>query len=327
MLGTLAMVPVALLVMVSTPLPAAAPPSPRVVMMGTYTVDEGHVAVTYRDPGFNVRIPFLDDTRQVQVTLQTDEVRDVPCGTAGGVTVYFDKIEVVNRLSADRAVETVRNFSTSYGESAAPADKPLIFDRVAHVVSEECSTSSLREIFIEKFSELDDRIAGALRETLERWAPGVEVIAVRASKPRVPQQVKANFELVEVERTKLLIARESQLVMGLQAETEKLVAQINARQEAEVANITMAKRLMESEAQRTISAIADEISTARSRAEADNEHYRAVRLAEANKRRLTPEYLQLVQIQAMANATKVYFGEKLPSMYVDRTSPQPSLGS
>ena len=210
---------------------------------------------------------------------------------------------------------------------ACAADKPLIFDRVAHVVSEECSTSSLREIFIEKFSELDDRIAGALRETLERWAPGVEVIAVRASKPRVPQQVKANFELVEVERTKLLIARESQLVMGLQAETEKLVAQINARQEAEVANITMAKRLMESEAQRTISAIADEISTARSRAEADSEHYRAVRLAEANKRRLTPEYLQLVQIQAMANATKVYFGEKLPSMYVDRTSPQPSLGS
>lgn len=35
-----------------------------------------------------------------QVTLQTDEVKNVPCGTSGGVMIYFDRIEVVNILSA-----------------------------------------------------------------------------------------------------------------------------------------------------------------------------------------------------------------------------------
>lgn len=36
-----------------------------------------------------------------QVTLQTDEVKNVPCGTSGGVMIYFDRIEVVNILNAD----------------------------------------------------------------------------------------------------------------------------------------------------------------------------------------------------------------------------------
>jgi len=205
--------------------------------------------------------------------------------------------------------------------AACGADKPLIFDRVAHVVSEECSTSTLRQIFIEDFTTLDDRIAEALRSTLKVWAPGVEVIAVRASKPRVPAQVRANFELVEVEKTKLLIAQQAQRVVEVEAETEKLVAQISARKSADVANITLGKQLMEREAQRRLSAIDNEISTTRSRAVADAEHYRALKVADANKQRLTPQYLQLVQIQSLSNASKVYFGDKLPSMYVDRTTP------
>lgn len=37
----------------------------------------------------------------LQVTLQTDEIKNVPCGTSGGVMIYFDRIEVVNILKAD----------------------------------------------------------------------------------------------------------------------------------------------------------------------------------------------------------------------------------
>lgn len=36
-----------------------------------------------------------------QVTLQTDEVKNVPCGTSGGVMIYFDRVEVVNVLDRD----------------------------------------------------------------------------------------------------------------------------------------------------------------------------------------------------------------------------------
>ena len=37
----------------------------------------------------------------LKVTLQSDEVKNVPCGTSGGVMIYFDRVEVVNILSAE----------------------------------------------------------------------------------------------------------------------------------------------------------------------------------------------------------------------------------
>lgn len=52
------------------------------------------------NPGFHMMIPVLTYYRAVQITLQTDEVKNVPCGTSGGVMIYFDRIEVVNILDA-----------------------------------------------------------------------------------------------------------------------------------------------------------------------------------------------------------------------------------
>lgn len=42
-----------------------------------------------------------------QTTLQTDEVKNVPCGTSGGVMIYFDRVEVVNILDPSRGKLTL----------------------------------------------------------------------------------------------------------------------------------------------------------------------------------------------------------------------------
>ncbi len=51
------------------------------------------------EPGLRLKVPFLDVHSSIQVTLQTDKVSDIPCGTKG-VMVTFDKVEVrVNPLT------------------------------------------------------------------------------------------------------------------------------------------------------------------------------------------------------------------------------------
>ena len=55
-------------------------------------------------PGFHIMLPFVTSFRSVQVTMQTDEVKNVPCGTSGGVVIHFDRIEVVNMLSASEGL-------------------------------------------------------------------------------------------------------------------------------------------------------------------------------------------------------------------------------
>jgi len=41
--------------------------------------------------------------------MQTDEVLNIPCGTSGGVVIYFDKIEVVNILSSGSGKYYINN--------------------------------------------------------------------------------------------------------------------------------------------------------------------------------------------------------------------------
>ena len=51
---------------------------------------------------------------EVQVTVQTDAVSGIPCGTSGGVMINFDKVEVVNRLNVTHVYETIKNYTVNY---------------------------------------------------------------------------------------------------------------------------------------------------------------------------------------------------------------------
>ncbi|CAB4042406.1 Erlin-1, partial [Paramuricea clavata] len=74
-------------------------------------------------------VPFLTSYRSVQITMQTDEVKNVPCGTSGGVVIHFDRIEVVNILSSSEVHNIVRNFTADY-------DKTLIFNKIHHELNQ-----------------------------------------------------------------------------------------------------------------------------------------------------------------------------------------------
>ena len=41
-------------------------------------------------------------------------MRNIPCGTSGGVMIKFGKIEVVNQLDKRYVLETVKNYTGEY---------------------------------------------------------------------------------------------------------------------------------------------------------------------------------------------------------------------
>lgn len=293
-----------------------------VLPLGLHSVREGHVGVYWRggallstveQPGFHLKLPLVTSFAEVQVTVQTDAVSAIPCGTSGGVMVQFDRIEVVNRLREEYVYETVRNYTLNY-------DQTWIFDKVHHEINQFCSSHTLREVYIDLFDRLDESLATALQRDCDYWAPGIEIIAVRVTKPRVPDQIRRNFEQMEAEKTKLLIAEAASKVVEQEAETERKRANIQARKLADVSKINMEKEIAEKAALKKIATIEDEMHLHREKAMADAEFYRATKEAEANGELLTEQYLELQQILAMGNTTKVYFGPKLPGFYVDRSS-------
>ncbi|XP_042068987.1 erlin-2-like [Haplochromis burtoni] len=149
--------------------------------------------------------------------------------------------------------------------------------------------------------------------------------AVRVTKPNIPESIRRNYELMESEKTKLLISQQTQKVVEKEAETERIKAVIEAEKVAQVAEIKFGQKVMEKETEKRISEIEDGAFLARQKAKADAEFYTAQRAAEANKLKLTPEYLQLMKYKAIAANSKIYFGSDIPQMFVDSGSAGSSI--
>lgn len=71
------------------------------MISGFHEVSEGYVGIYKRfgvlqkklsEPGYHFRIPFVEEFIEIKVSIQTDTVNNVPCGTSNGTLVYFDKI-------------------------------------------------------------------------------------------------------------------------------------------------------------------------------------------------------------------------------------------
>jgi len=304
-----------------------------IVQYSLHRIEEGHVGVYFRGgamlqsmstPGFHMMIPFLTIVRNIQTTLQTDEVKNVPCGTSGGVMIYFDRIEVVNLLQNPAVFDIVKNYTADY-------DKPLIFDKVHHELNQFCSGHTLQEVYIELFDQIDENLKNALQSDLEEMAPGLKVHSVRVTKPKIPEAIRKNYELMEAEKTKLLISTQRQKVIEKDAETERKKAVIEAEKEAMVAKIKYEQNIQEKESMQKMEAINDDIHLTKEKSRADAEFYKIERSATANKLLLSKEYLELKKIEAMSVNNKVYFGPDIPNMFINereeaRDTPRLSLG-
>jgi len=294
------------------------------INFAVHKIEEGHVGVYYRGgalltstcgPGFHLMLPFLTSYRSVQTTLQTDEVKNVPCGTSGGVMIYFDRIEVVNLLNIDSVQEIVRNYTADY-------DKTLIYNKVHHELNQFCSMHNLHEVYIDLFDTIDENLKSALQKDLTVMAPGLYVQAVRVTKPKIPEQIRKNYETMEAEKTKLLIAVQKQRVVEKEAETERKRAVIEAEKESLVAQIRREQKVHEKESEQKMAEIEDLTHLAREKAKADAEFYTSDRQAQANKILLTPEYIELKRNHALASNSKIYFGDSIPTMFADTAIPK-----
>merc|ERR1719273_1211495 len=254
-------------------------------------------------------IPFLTLVRNIQTTLQTDEVKNVPCGTSGGVMIYFDRIEVVNVLQQGAVYDIVKNYTADY-------DKALIFNKVHHELNQFCSGHTLQEVYIELFDQIDENLKIALQADLLEMAPGLKVHAVRVTKPKIPEAIRKNFELMEAEKTKLLISTQKQKVIEKDAETERKKPVIEAEKEAQVAKIRYEQNILEKESLATMEKITDSIHLAKEHTKTDAEFYKVQKQAEANRLLLTPEFLELKKIEAISTNNKVYFGPDIPNMFL-----------
>lgn len=51
--------------------------------------------------------------------------------------------------------------------------------------------------------QIDDYLKEKLQADCTKFAPGMEIVSVRVTKPRLPPAIEANYEAMEAERTRV----------------------------------------------------------------------------------------------------------------------------
>ena len=74
-----------------------------------------------------------------------------------------------------------------------------------------------REIECDLFSFFQNSI----QADLGSMSVGLNVMSVRVTKPKIPEAIRKNYELMEAEKTKLMISTQRQKVVEKEAETER----------------------------------------------------------------------------------------------------------
>lgn len=83
----------------------------------------------------------------------------------------------------------VRKFTADY-------DQTLIFNKIHHKLNQFCTVRTLHEVYIDLFDQIDDNLKTALQSDLNELAPGLSIHAVRVTKPKVPETISKNYELM-----------------------------------------------------------------------------------------------------------------------------------
>jgi hypothetical protein len=114
-----------------------------------------------------------------------------------------------------------------------------------------------------------------------------------------------------------MITTAHQQVVEKEAETDRRRAVIEAEKLAQVATIQYEQKIAGKESEKRIAEIEAEMHLARERSFADANKYKIDAEAESNKRKLSPEFLQWSMYQAVAQNTKIYFGDSIPNIFTN----------
>ena len=174
----------------------------------------------------------------------------------------------------------------------------------------------LLDVYIDKFDILDESLTEALSESLSIWAPGIEIISIRVTKPTISTSLRLSYEAKEADVLEMRLKLQTEISLSeiaqQKAETKKREGIIPAQSEAGVSKIKMEKIVAEKETQKKIEIIQNEIELAQKKSETDAKFYKELKEIVANDKKLTQSYLKYSSIQGLSKNVKLYFGDSIP---------------
>ena len=282
-------------------------------------IPTGSVGISYRlkkldnyiyDSGFHWYNPIYFSIVEMNIRPQVDEISNIHCTTKDVLNIVFPTIKVWNQLSKENVIEIVGKYGEEY-------DDYIVTQPVKQHILEMCGKMVLSDIYIEEFSDLNEKILDYLIQYQKSIDSKLSITKVALSKPEIPFEIKKNYEQITIEKTSILAEVERQKRRLKEEETNRMVEEQQKLKEKSLAELENLKMISNAEAQARKAQIEYEADAQKKKSEADVQAYEKKSQAEANAKLYTPEYIQVhYQQHVLANTDATYFGKDLPQAYI-----------
>ena len=279
-------------------------------------IDEGHVGVYFKNgalqdtvgnPGLNTMTPWVSTYEQITIRPRSEIVNSFNAVTKDAIQITFHDVEVISSVPQEHVLWLVKKFGVNFRTV-------LVFDRLREEVKKYAFSHDIDDVYNERFLEMSELVIAETTKNIERLAQGkIEIINLIIPKPKIPEDIAANYQRVKVEWTEKLVAEKEQEKIQVRKETEELKAIADANRLKAVKKIDIEKQILQKEAEKNISAIENERYRLEEENKADVLKYKKEKEAEGNKLVFTDEYLKIHMSQVFSNNSKLYFsGDNTP---------------
>merc|ERR1712111_186883 len=279
-------------------------------------IDEGHVGVYFKygalgnsvgHPGLNTMTPWVSTYEQITVRPRSENLTSFSAVTKDAIQIHFHDVEVISSVPQEHVLWLVKKFGVNFRTV-------LVFDRLREEVKKYAFSHDIDDVYNERFLEMSESVIAETKKKIERLAQGkIEILNLIIPKPKIPEDIAANYQKVKVEWTEKLVAEKEQEKIQVRKETEELKAIADANRLKAVKKIDIEKQILQKEAEKNISAIENERYRLEEENKADVLKYKKEKEAEGNKLVFTDEYLKIHMSQVFSNNSKLYFsGDDTP---------------
>tara|TARA_Y100000748_G_scaffold303623_3_gene309393 strand:- start:106 stop:1071 length:966 start_codon:yes stop_codon:yes gene_type:complete len=272
--------------------------------------------------GWNYQEPYLTSVHSVKVVWDHDKVPDVACISNQGSIMHFD-VYVINKLknSKECILKVIREHGLDY-------DKPLIFDVVPTETAQFCKDYTIDELYIQKFDSYDEMLENKLKDNIKQYGLSecIEISKVLLKDRKVSAKMQHQYEITEVKKKEQEHARV--LVEKQKIEQEAMIEKARREKEQEKmeTDYKIKMNIATAESEAKIAKIASEADYLKKIKHAEALAKAAELEAAANKKKLTPEYLELQRSQAYYHNSKIHtmdpsaFGDSHRHMHYNKES-------
>ena len=285
-------------------------------------------------PGFYWKSPLVKGIHMFTGP-DKDEV-SYTCGTKDGIT-FRGKVAITNQLLPENVLE-------SYSIHGENPDKANIYDMSEFLIQSICAEMTAREFLVDKFTDIDDLLYEALIEAQTKAKSGLKIVPgkVKVFKPEptnsnIGDIIKKEAEHRQSTRTadeeQKLNKKMAVLTKEKQAAEEELARARNKAEQQRISDsqeteLTRQKNKLNAEKERA--EIRHEMDRAAAKKEADVRRIAAkadkdagIELATKNKELLTDAYLRTLEINALGQNNKIYYGDSVGDVF--RLHKEPSV--